>query len=268
MYRSKKQRIEICEIRSYRSRQRLCREIFIAMTEMVRWRKEGKLENLIKVAENELGLRFRVFSNRLIPRKNEFIVQICNYIAMSHIDMLVNPPQQLLTGAKNSSIERRKSSNMDEYERLGQLFGLHTTSTNALAHYVFGDQSTYRDPMDVELDNEFTTFKNSTLLLKDRLRQTPMLDIEKCHIYYELGRTHLKQSLYDETKFYARHVVQIAEQFKHSIWKLLGYILVVRAEIMQKYLARLVESLEKVLKELDDIDIDGLKSIILEAIEV
>lgn len=265
MYRSEKQRMEICEIRSYRSRRRLCREIYTAIAKMARCRSEGKLENLIKVAENELSMRFRVNSNRLIPNKNEFIAKVCYIIAMAHIDMLLKP--SLPARAETPLRQKRNSSLVDDYAQLGKLFGLKTKSTKTLTNYVFGDQSTYRDPLDSEIDQSFIIFKQKIAHLKDRLAQTPMLAIEKCHIYYEMGRMNLAQSLNDDAKYYGGLIVKEAGNAIH-IWSFLGNLLIVRAEIMQKKFSRLVESLEVLSRKSEELRIDGFKSILLQAIEV
>lgn len=262
MYRSEKHRKRVCALRSYRNSHRLCRAVFTAMREMIRWREESKLENLIKVAEFELGERFRVHSNKLIPRKNEFTIKICNYIALAHLDKLLNQP--LL---EDSAAKILDSSAEENYKRLGVLFSVQTRNQNAVVSYIFGDQSTYRDPAESETLFTFNTFKENIGRLGDRLRQKPMLPIEKCHILYEMGRANLNQQLIEETRNYGRRVVEMSDNVSH-LWSFLGYIMVVRAEILQKNFKRIHDSLVEASQKLDVLNIEKLRMVMNEAIEV
>lgn len=261
MYRNEKYRMKVCALRSYRNCQRLCRAVFTAMREMIRWREEGKLKNLIEVAEFELGERFQVHSNKLIPRKNEFTIKICNYIALAHLDKLLN--QSLL----EDSAKILDASADENYKRLGVLFGVQTRNQNVIVSYIFGDQSTYSDPAESETISIFNTFKENIARLGNRLRQTPMLPIEKCHLLYEMGRANLNQQLIEETRNYGRRVVEMSENVSH-LWSFLGYVLVVRAEILQKNFKRIQDSLNEASKKLDVLNIDKLRMVMNEAKEV
>lgn len=253
IFRNEKQRMDVCIVRSFRNRHRLCRDMFTALSEMVRWRKEGKLENLIKIAEYELGYRFRVHSNKLIPRKDEFTVKICNYIALAHLDKILN--QKILQDTS------------DDYRCLGFLFGLKTSSSNTVVTYIFGDQSTYRDPTETETQLSFMAFKDNMGRLEERVAQSPMLKIEKCHLNYEMGRANLKQHLIDETRNYGRHVIEMSKNVSH-LWSFLGHVLVVRADIMQKNFSKLLDSLNEATKKVDVFKSERLKNVFDDAIKV
>lgn len=220
---------------------------------MVRWREEGKLENLIKVAEHELGERFRVHSNKLIPRKGEFVIRICNYIALAHLDKLLN--------------QKAPEDRSDDYRCLGKLFALKVSSTKSRVEYIFGDQSTYRDPTETATMHTFMAFKKNTARLEERIAQTPMMDIEKCHLLYEMGRANLKQHLLDEGRNFGRQVVEAAKNVSH-LWGFLGYVLVVRADIMQKNFSKLNESLNEMEEKVRVFENEKLTKIVEEAIEV
>lgn len=255
MYRSEKHRLRVCAVRSYRNSHRLCRAVFTAMREMIRWREAGKLENLIKVAEFELGERFRVHSNKLIPRKNEFTIKICNYIALAHLDKLLNQAR---------SEEELDASPEENYKRLGNIFGVQTRNQNVVVSYIFGDQSTYRDPTESETLSTFNTFKENIGRLGDRLRQSPMLPIEKCHVLYEMGRANLNQQLIEETRNCGRRVVEMSKNVSH-VWSFLGYVMILRAEILQKNFKRIYGSWKEASQSLDVLDIDKLRMIMNEA---
>lgn len=253
IYRNEKQRRDACIIRSFRSRHRLCRAMYTALSEMVRWREEGKLENLIKVAEYELGYRYRVHSNKLIPCKDEFTVKICNYIALAHLDKILN--------------QKLPEDTSDDYQCLGKLYGLKTSSSNAVVQYVFGDQSTYRDPTETETQLSFMAFKENMNRLEERIAQRPMLKIEKCHLNYEMGRANLKQHLIDETRNYGRRVIEMAKNVSH-LWSFLGHVLVVRADIMQKNFSKLLDTLNEAAKKVEVFENKELENIFVIAKEV
>ena len=248
--------MKACNTQNYRSRHRLCRDMFTSLSEMVRWREEGKLENLIQVAERELGERFRVHSTKLIPNKNEFTVKICNYVSLAHLDKLLKP------------IVRTEDVD-DEYQQLGKLFGLNTSNSNAVVQYIFGDQSTYRDPTETKTLTTFIAFKKNMNRLEERFAQKPMLKIEKCHLMYEMGRANLKQYLIEEARNYGRRVIEMAIGVSH-LWSFLGYALVIRADIRQKNFTKLLNTLNEV--ELNDnvgvFEKEEIKDIIERAKEV
>lgn len=261
MYRTEKQQQAVCNIRIYRSRCRLCRTILMAMREMVRWREEGKLENLIKVADFELAERFRVYSNKLIPRKKEFTVKICNYIALAHLDKFIDEAEAV---GESPGIFNR----VEEHERLKNLFGMKTEVQSAIVQYIFGDQSTYHDPVEVETQaTSYVVLRNKITEMEARIRGKQILAIEKCHVLHEMGRAYLEQQLLEELKNTGKRIVDMAQNVSH-LWIFLGHIMMLRAEIMQKHYSKVQSALQNISQLLDVIAIEGLKKTIEKAKEV
>lgn len=206
-----------------RDKYRTCRDMFIALDKMTELRKIGKLKDLINVAEYELGTHYQIKSDKVMPRKNEFVKEISNIIGLAHVDKLKWCPSY---------------ENFKEVKLLAKIFNVNIEDKNFKMPYKFGVQKTYQDPG--EPDTSFLVFKKNVNRLEDRLKNS-RIPLERCHLYHELGKQNLTQSKYDEVRNFAKKV--IAESRNCSrLWEFLGVILVCRADIMQQNKTKFLDS--------------------------
>lgn len=212
----------------FRMQNKTRRDMFSALDEMHKMRESGKLEKLIKIAEHELGVHYQIKSEKLMPRKKEFSTEICNLIGLAHLDRLKFPQNE-----------------MSGLERLAAIFEVSIAGKKIAVPYIFGDQSTYRDP--AKPDTSFLVYKRNVTRLEERLKQSS-LPIEKCHLYHEMGKQNLTQNNYEETRNFARKILDEAAAAGSVLWKLLGRILICRAYLMQKNFADINDNLRATLK--------------------
>lgn len=208
------------------------------------------MKRLIEIAEHELGVHYQIKPNKIMPRKIEFTIEICNLIGLAHLDKLKLP-------------ENREQ--MDSLEQLAAIFNISLVNKHAVVPYVFGDQSTYREPS--EADPAFLTFKENINRLEERMKFTSM-SIEKCHLYHEMGKQNLRQNKYDETRSFARKVIDESHDAASTLWEFLGQILMCRADISQKNFFRTNESLQTALSMVDKLQNPELKLVIEMALKV
>jgi len=227
MYTSRKHKENFQQMAKFHSQYQARRDMFNALDKLHKHRKEGNLKALICIAEHELGYNYQVKSEKIIPRKNEFITEICNLIGLAHLDKLKLPHDW-------------------EYRRglqvLAKVFSVSLAKKNETVPYVFGVQSTYRDPG--EPDTSFLQFKDNIHRLDERMKLAS-LPIEKWHLYHELGKENLRQSKFDEARAFARKIMD--ESGENYLWRFVGKMLMLRADVKQINYARIVESLERAL---------------------
>lgn len=94
-------------------------------------RKQRNYTALIKQTENVLSSFFHQISQRIFPRKLEFITEICNNIGLAFCEELQMPTDLM---------------NLDEKERMFKLFTVPAMSDVPDAPYEFGNYQTYRNP--------------------------------------------------------------------------------------------------------------------------
>lgn len=206
--------------------------MFTALDKMHRMRDEGNLRKLIEIAEHELGFHYQITPEALMPRKNEFTTEICNLIGLAYLDRLKMP-----------------SHIRDEgLFFLAQVFEVSIEGKKEALPYIFGQQSTYRDP--AEPDTSFLVFKTNINRLESRVKYSK-ISTEKCYLYHEMGRFNLKQSKFDESRNFGRKIIDEAETIGNYLWKFLGQILIVRADVMQKNFFKIIESLTSALTMVD-----------------
>lgn len=225
-------------------------DMFAALDEMLKCRMDGKLKKLIKIAEHELGAHYQIRPNKIMPRKKEFVTEICNLIGLTHLDKLKLP-------------ENREQ--MDNLGQLAAIFNVSLVNKHAVVPYVFGDQSTYSDP--AKADPAFLIFKQNVNRLEEHMKYASM-SIEKCHLYHEIGKQNLKQNKYDETRGFARMVIEESHVAGSALWEFLGNILMCRADVSQKNVFRINDSLQTALTMVDELQDLKLKSIIETALKV
>lgn len=237
----------------FRMQYKIRREMFTALEEIQACYVEQRLEDLIKIAEGELGVRYRIHPSYLMPRRNEFIVEICNYIALAHFDDII----------KSSSLVN--SHDYKDDDLLKRLLRIHWETKNIFKPYVFGDQSTYRDPE--QPNTSYMKFRNKVIRLERRLSQKPMLKIERCHLLYEMARANLEQLRPDEAREFGEQMVEEAEGVSH-LWLFLGKLTISRADILQKQFEDAVKSMDDAVSMVDIFKSQELKMVIEHAFEV
>lgn len=226
------------------------RNMFLALDEMHRMRAGGKLEELIKIAEHELGVHYQIKSGKLMPRKKEFTTEICNLIGLTYLDRLVIP---------------QNSTQMSGLELMGVIFEVSVADKKKSVPYIFGDQSTYRDP--AKPDTSFLVFKRNISRLEGRLKQanTP---IERGYLYHEMGKYNLKQSNYEECRNFARKVIDEAAATPSYLWDFLGRILICRAFLMQRNVLEIYDSMKVALQAVEPFQNPELSGVIESCVAV
>lgn len=194
------------------------------------------MKKLIKIAEHELGVHHQIKPDKLMPRKKEFATEICNLIGMAHLDKLKLPPNW----EKLSDLKSKSS----DIELVASILNVSFVDKYAVIPYVFGDQSTYRDPG--EPNTSFLEFKKNTNRLEDRIRHSIMA-LEICYLYHEMGKQNLSQTKFDETRTFGRKVIEEAQNARSFLWEFLGQICICRADMMQKNYVKLNDSLKVAL---------------------
>lgn len=226
-------------------------DMFSALKDIINAFQQDKLRKLIMLSEKELGYRYRIYPASLMPRKNEFIVDICNYIAIAHLRDIIK-----------SSVEAQSEEN--EYEKLKMMIGFRLP-VKVKVTYVFGDQSTYRDPG--EPDTSFLKFEKDMTRLQARLRQKPMLKIELCHLLFEAGCVNLRNQRPDDARRYGNQMVEEAPEVSY-FWLFLGYMLLIRTDVLQRYYDWAAERLETVISMVDIFKNEDLKMAMISAQQV
>lgn len=237
----------------FRMQYKIRNDMFNALEAVRKCHREKKLEKLIKIAEHELGIQYRIYPSFLMPRKNDFVVDMCNYIAMAHIDDIIK------------SFTMINSKDSYEYDLLKKLLRVYWVPKNTAVPYVFGDQSTYRDP--AEPNTSFLEYRRNIARLANRLAQKPMLKIERCHLLHEMGRENLKEQRLEEASELGRKIMAHAESVSHY-WIFLGHILLCRAGILQRQFDKALNGLEPALSIAKFFKSEELQLVLKKAIEV
>lgn len=229
---------------------RTCRDIFLALEEIYKMRASGKLEKLIKIAEHELGVHYQIKSDKLMSQKKEFTAEICDLIGLAHLDRLHFPQN------KNS---------MSGLEKLAAIFEVSIASMKLVVPYVFGNQRTYRDP--AKPDTSYLGFKRNINRLEGLLKQARQ-PIEKCHLYHEMGKANLVQNNYEESRGFARRVIEESVTAENVLWKFLAQILICRTFLKQKKIIETCDSLKVANNFVDVFKNPKLSAVIAECVEV
>lgn len=222
--------------------------MFLNLDAILKCREEGNLKKLIRLAEHELGVHHQIKPKILMPRKEEFSRKICNLIGLAHLDRLKKPKTHKVG-----------------LEQLALIFDVSHLDKHAAVPYIFGDQSTYRDPG--KPDTFYLDFKTNVERIERRLKYTS-LAIEKSHLYHEMGKQNLSQTNFEETRSIAQKVINEAREAKSKMWEILGQILNCRVDVKQKSVVKLNESLKIALKLVEAFDDEELKKVIQATLQV
>lgn len=217
---------------------------------MIELREKGELKKLIKIAEHELAYHYQIKPECLMPRKKEFQNEICNLIGLAHLDKLKLPQHGCETGG---------------FDLLADILRVSFMNKQAAVPYVFGDQSTFRDVGTPDV--LFLSFKMNIGRLEECLKYASMA-IEKCHWYHEMGKQNLKQNKHDETRSFARKVIDEAHEAGSYLWKFLGHILICKADVAQKNALKINESLKAAREMVEVFQNPDLVDYVAEASEV
>lgn len=251
MFSSQVKREEANRVAKFRMQYKTRREMFTALEQMHQMRADGKLNKLIEIAEHELGFHFQIKSEVLMPRKREFTTEICNLIGLAYLDKLKMP---------NNHVES------EDLKFLAEVFEVSSIQGRKKAvSYVFGNQSTYRDP--AEADTSFLVFKTTINKLENRLKSSQM-PIEKCYLYHEMGKLNLKQNKLIETRNFGRKIIDEAELVGNYLWAFLGQILLVRADVMQRNVYKINGALTKAYEMVKNFKNETLETLLKDCLEV
>lgn len=232
---------------------KVCREMMTALKSIQKCLDEGKLEKLINLAEYELGFRYRIYPIFTMPNREEYIIDVCNYVALAHINDII----------KSASLTQHPDCR--DFVFLKKLLRINWKIKRALVEYVFGDQSTYQDPAEQNVpEKEYTERMEE---LSERMDQKPMLKIEMCHLIYETGRIKLRYNYCDEAREMGLRLITYADGVSYA-WIFLGRIMVCRADILEKRFKECEEKMEEIVSMIDMFKSDELKSVIERAFEV
>lgn len=225
MFSSPEHRDAVKRVTKLRMQIQTQRDTSAALKNIRKLRCEGKLRKLIEIAEHELGFHFQIKPEALMPRRNEITEEICNLIGLAYLDRLKMPTHIRDGGLAN----------------LAEVFEVSIDNKRVAPPYIFGQRSTYRDP--AQPDTSFLVFKANMNRLESRVKFSTMA-VEKCYLYHEMGRFNLRQSKFDESRKFGRKIIDEAEMMGRSyLWKILGQILIVRANVMQRNYIKIHESL-------------------------
>lgn len=222
--------------------------MFLNLEAILECRKEGNLKKLIKLAEHELGVHHQIKTKKVMPRKIEFATEICNLIGLAHVDKLKKP-----------------NSHKKGLELLASILDVSLADKYAVVPYIFGEQSTYRDPG--KPDTSYLDFKTNVDRIERRLKYSS-LPIEKCHLFHEMGKQNLTQTNFEETRSIAQKIINEARDAKSFLWEFLGQIMFCRVDVKQKSVVRVNESLKNSLKTVEAFGDEELKEVIEEALQV
>jgi hypothetical protein len=221
-----------------------------ALAAMRDCRTRGDLAKLIKIAERELGLQYQIKQAKVVPRRQEFTVEICNLIGQAHVDKLKLPTSR---------------SGLDGPRLLSLVFGVNSTDKRSVVPYVFGDESTYRDP--AKPDTSFLVFGRNIKRLEERLKHSSM-PIEKCYLLHEIGKQNLTQGKFSETRSVAGRIIDEAREAQSRLWEFLALALICRVDVSQKDFVKINQSLKEALTAADALANPALSDVIASALAV
>jgi hypothetical protein len=218
------------KISDYRMQYKTRREQFNQLLRLKDLKDLGNLSGLIIEAEKYLGTFYQIIPSKFVPRKEEYITEICNIIALAHFDKI----------GISSHFENLPDKFLEE--RLAALFKVSLTDKSQVGGYIFGVQSTYRDP--AQPDTSFITFKHNIDRLDGRL-QNAFLSIEKCYLYHEIAKQNLKQGKFDEVRNFARKTIDEAQKCGSLLWHFLGIFVSCKADVLQRNVLKLISTLNE-----------------------
>lgn len=163
-----------------------------------------------------MGQYYEIKTNRVMPRRFEFINEIYNILALAYLDQLKIPSNFFETNQSN---------------RMFALLKIPIEKEKLEVKAIFGDKSTFKVPD--EPDYNYLAYKKITTKLEHRLPHTKY-PIERCYLYHEIAKHHLSQSKVDEAKLIAKNVLIEAEKISNSVWLILGILIIVKADTIQR----------------------------------
>lgn len=163
-----------------------------------------------------MGQYYEIKTNRIMPRKFEFINEIYNILALAYLDKLKTPSNFFET---------------DQSNKMFALLRIPIEKEKLEVKPIFGDKSTFKVPD--EPDYVYLAYKKITTKLENRLPHTKY-PIERCYLYHEIAKHHLSQSKVDEAKLIAKKVLIEAEKISNSAWLILGILIIVKADTIQR----------------------------------
>lgn len=209
-------RLEIKNVHLNRVQYQTRRDVFNQLDEIKKLRTKGDLKKLVKFVENVMGEYYEIKTNRIFPRKFEFINEVYNILALAYLDKLQIPSDFFETEQSN---------------KMFAILNIPIENEKLEVKPIFGDKSTFKVPD--EPDYAYLAYKKITTKLENRLPHTKY-PIERCYLYHEIARHHLTQCKVDEAKLMAKRVLFEAEKISNSAWLILGILIIVKADTIQR----------------------------------
>lgn len=210
---------EFTEQALFRIQKKTRRETFAHLVEIKRLAAAEKVCDLANYVEEINFNYFPTKTQRVLPRKFEFISEIFNIVAIAylrhatkvHSDVFLHPLS-------------------DQLFELFQVPHLKKDNLDAIRHTrdVFGDKSTYVDPE--ASDGTYIKYKRRVAMLEKELHNCRH-PVQMCYINFELAHIHITQGRMDEPRILSLRIIELADECKNLVWKMLGYVMCFRADL-------------------------------------
>lgn len=160
---------------------------------------------------------YAIKTNRVFPRKAEFVAEIYNLVGIAFIaknfiipvDLMLVPVAERLSHMCQVPAEKRRE---DE---------------SAGGKDLFGNREGFVDPN--APDTAYFEYKRRVRSFEKRLQQTKFL-LEKCYLCYELSNLHIANRKLDEPKQLAVRMCEYARIANNPVWMLLSHLLSIRSD--------------------------------------
>lgn len=192
--------------------------------------RNTNLRKMLDFVENALANFYAIKTHRVFPRKFEFINEICNVVGLAYVERLTIPQKLMVVPlSERMSLLLRIPPEHKVVEDVVKKFGEKSMSS-------------------ADLDSHFLKYKKKIDHFERRLLHAKY-PIEKCYLYHEISLLHVAQRKLDEAKQIGRKMVEQSHNCGNFVWILLGYLSVVKAELLQGQIKGVAEKLQ-ILEEI------------------
>lgn len=203
--------------------------MFVHIKKCNEYREQRELSKLIEFSEKILTTFYLTTPDKYMPRKYEFITEICNIIGLAHMDKI-----------------KFKSDYPEVSEKqLRYIFNIPIIDTNPVK-YIFGDRSTYINP--AASDIQYLRLKEHLDFIESKLKHS-QIPVERCHYYHEISKLYVQEGRFDEVRTFARKVVDESMKSNNLLWSFLGTYMTCKSYILQTNFQQAIVTL-KTAKEI------------------
>lgn len=219
--KAKKYQNDILQRNQYQTR----RDIFKHVTHARELMALKKTSELADFVSEILGKYYAIKTSRLLPRKFEFINELCNIVAIGYLSD-IHVPIDIMNCPEEDRIKYILSAPMDK--SVEEIKSVHK----------FGDR-----PPTISAADRLAAQQKNKIAYLDKSIGLAKYPIEICFHLYEISKLYLSQYRFDATKHNARQVIAKAQQCGNLPWLYLGYLMLSRAEGSQDLLDNLKNNL-------------------------